>query len=86
MPLVRRVPKVGFYSRNRVEYQVVNLSDLRRFEAGTEVTPERLLSVRLVRKKKAPIKVLAKGYIRQGMYERRQGDNLLARRNFEYSV
>lgn len=63
MPLIRRVPKLGFHSRNRVEYQVVNLSDLRRFDAGTEVTPDVLLQARLVRKKAVPIKVLAKGEI-----------------------
>ena len=32
------------------------------------------------------VQVLAKGYIRQGMYERRQGDGLLARRNFEKAL
>lgn len=63
MPLIRRVPKFGFHNRNRVEYQVVNLSDLRQFEPGTEVTPDVLVAARLVRRKALPIKVLAKGEI-----------------------
>lgn len=63
MPLIRRVPKIGFTPRNRVEYQLVNLSDLRRFDAGTEVTPDVLHEARLVRRKGLPIKLLAKGEI-----------------------
>ncbi|MEZ4650176.1 MAG: 50S ribosomal protein L15 [Candidatus Eisenbacteria bacterium] len=63
MPLIRRVPKMGFHSPNRVEYQVVNLSDLRRFDAGSEVTVATLLEAKLVRKKTAPVKILAKGEI-----------------------
>jgi hypothetical protein len=39
MPLQRRIPKRGFTNLNRVEYQVVNVRDLSRIEAG-EVTPE----------------------------------------------
>ncbi len=30
MPLVRRIPKRGFFNRTRVEYQDVNLRDLER--------------------------------------------------------
>jgi len=63
MPLIRRVPKVGFHSRNRVEHQVINVSELNRFEANTEVTLEVLLASRLVRKKNLPVKILGNGEI-----------------------
>ncbi len=38
MPLIRRVPKRGFWNRSRVEYQVVNLRDLQKLK-GDDVTP-----------------------------------------------
>ena len=40
MPLHRRVPKRGFTNIFRVEYDVVNISSLDRFDAGDSVTPE----------------------------------------------
>ena len=83
MPLIRRVPKMGFHSPNRVEYQVVNLSDLRRFDAGTEVTPDLLLEVRLVRKKAAPIKILAKGEIDRALRIRVHAASETARQKIE---
>ena len=61
MPLVRRIPKRGFVNIFRTEYAIVNLADLARFEAGSEVTPEALRAVGLVRKKNYPVKILAQG-------------------------
>ncbi len=62
MPLHRRVPKRGFHNPFRVEYAVVNLDAIAgRFEAGAEVTPDRLREAGLVHGKKAPIKVLGRG-------------------------
>lgn len=62
MPLYRRVPKRGFSnSLFRKDYALVNLSDLNRFEEGTEVTPELLVASGLVKKLQAGIKVLGNG-------------------------
>lgn len=61
MPLQRRVPKRGFKSPFRTEYQVVNLSRLRAFQKGESVTPETLLEKRLIRKKSIPVKILGTG-------------------------
>src|SRR5262245_35745778 len=47
MPLHRRLPKRGFTNIFRVEYEIVNLSDLDRFDAGTAVNPESLAAMRL---------------------------------------
>jgi large subunit ribosomal protein L15 len=45
----------------RTHTQPVNLSDLNLFEDGAEVTPESLRERGLARRKRVPIKVLAKG-------------------------
>jgi large subunit ribosomal protein L15 len=64
MPLHRRVPKRGFHNPFRTEYAVVNLDTLaKRFEAGTEVTPELLRESGLVGGGRAPVKVLGRGDI-----------------------
>src|SRR3990170_3995057 len=64
MPLHRRVPKRGFHNAFRIEYAVVNLDTLAtRFDAGTVITPELLREMGLVRSKRQPIKVLARGDI-----------------------
>jgi large subunit ribosomal protein L15 len=64
MPLHRRVPKRGFHNPFRTEYAVVNLDTLaERFDDGTVVTPELLRSSGLVRGRRQPIKVLARGDI-----------------------
>ena len=60
MPLARRVPKLkGFKNPFRVEYAVVNLDTLERFE-GDEVTPETLRERGLV-SKRGLVKVLGRG-------------------------
>jgi large subunit ribosomal protein L15 len=60
MPLVRRVPKRGFTNIWKVEYAVVNLSQLAELEG--DVTPELLLEHGLVRSGKK-VKVLGDGEI-----------------------
>ena len=60
MPLIRRIPKRGFKSINRVEYQVVNVRDFAKVE-GSEISPETLKAAGLVRSLKKPVKVLGVG-------------------------
>ena len=61
-PLFRRVPKRGFNNYNFVvKYAVVNVSDLNKFEDGTEITPELLKDMGLVKKQLDGIKVLGNG-------------------------
>ena len=60
--LIKRLPRRrGFTNIFRKEYSAVNLRDLERFEAGTEVTPELLKQSRVVRSLRRPVKVLASG-------------------------
>ena len=67
-PLYRRLPqRRGFRNINRREYAVVNLDDLERFDAGTEVTPETLVTSGLVKKMKDGLKVLGDGQITKSL-------------------
>jgi len=66
MPMQRRLPKRGFSNFTRVEYQVVNLRDLERFDAGSVVDGDALKSKGLVSGRR-PIKILAKGKLDRGL-------------------
>ena len=64
LPLIKRLPrKRGFTNIFRTEYSLVNIDMLNRFEAGSEVTPERLVEAGVVKSLGKPIKVLARGDI-----------------------
>ena len=57
-PLFKRIPKRGFTNFTRVEYAVVNLDTLNRFEDGAVVTPEVLKETGIVKKQLNAFKVL----------------------------
>lgn len=62
MPLYRRLPKRGFNNIFGTEYTTINVKDLNRFEAGTEVTPELLAEAGMVKQvENGGIKVLGDG-------------------------
>ena len=61
MPLWRRLPKRGFKNVNRVEFAVVNVEDLNRFEAGKVVNAALLKEAGLIGKEYCGVKVLGKG-------------------------
>jgi len=61
MPLIRRIPKRGFKSINRVEYQVVNVRDLGRVDG--DVSPDTLKGAGLIRSLRKPVKVLGVGEV-----------------------
>ena len=64
LPLIRRTPrKRGFTNIFRTEYSIVNVGELSMFEAGSEVTPERLVVAGVVKSLRYSIKVLAEGDI-----------------------
>lgn len=60
-PLYRRLPKRGFVNPTRKEYAVVNTEALNSFAAGTEVTPEFLMTNGVVKNAKSGIKILGNG-------------------------
>ena len=67
MPLHRRLPKRGFKNGNRVEYSIINLSDLqravddKRIKAGDTLTEAQLVEKGLTRANENGVKLLAKG-------------------------
>lgn len=61
-PLIKRLPeKRGFTNIFRVEYDTINITVLNRFEADSEVTPQRFVDEGLVKSLKKPIKILGNG-------------------------
>ncbi|OXM83110.1 50S ribosomal protein L15 [Paenibacillus rigui] len=62
-PLYRRLPKRGFTNQFRKEFAIVNLTELNKFAAGTEVTPELLLESGIVKNARDGIKILGNGEI-----------------------
>ena len=64
LPLYRRLPKRGFSNAMfKKTYAVINVSDLNAFEDGTEVTPELLFEMGIIKKQLSGIKVLGNGEI-----------------------
>ena len=64
LPLIKRLPqKRGFTNIFRIEYSVVNVNKLNIFEAGSEVTPQKLAEAGVVKSLRQPIKILGEGDI-----------------------
>ncbi|MCC6146397.1 MAG: 50S ribosomal protein L15 [Anaerolineaceae bacterium] len=66
LPFYRRLPFMrgeGFTPPNRIEYNEINLTQLERFKAGVEITPELLAKEKLLSKPKNPIAILGNGEI-----------------------
>jgi large subunit ribosomal protein L15 len=61
MPLIRRLPKRGFTNIFRKDLVIVNVGQLERFPAGSEVTPEVMLAEGLIRVLADGVKVLGDG-------------------------
>ena len=64
MPLIRRLPKRGFTNIFSKQIETVNVSDLERLPEGTVVTPELLVSHRMIRKSFDGVKVLGNGELK----------------------
>jgi len=61
-PLHRRLPQLrGFKSRNRVSYAVVNVADLESLDSGSQVDPQSLYEMGLLRDANERVKVLGDG-------------------------
>ena len=69
MPLLRRLPKLGFTNKFRKVYTTVNVADLNRFEDETVVDFELLANSGLVKKaKNAGLKVLGNGELTKKLH------------------
>ena len=61
LPLYRKLPKRGFKNRFAVNYAIVNVAALNRFEDGAVVDLEALKAAKLVRKELDGLKILGEG-------------------------
>jgi large subunit ribosomal protein L15 len=65
MPLQRRIPKRGFTNIFKKEFSIINLDDLSKFPAGSEVGPLDFVGAGLIRKVRYGVKLLGNGEISQ---------------------
>ena len=65
MPLIRRIPKRGFTSRNRRIFQVVNINSLQKFKENSVVTPEVLKEKGLIDNARGLVKILGTGELKK---------------------
>ena len=62
LPIIKRLPWTrGFTNVAKTEYSLVNVSDLRLFDADTLVSPEALVESGLVKIPRLPVKILGNG-------------------------
>ena len=82
--LIKRLPRRrGFTNIFRKEYSAVNLRDLERFPAGTEVTPELLRESGILSTLRRPVKVLAMGELTRALSVRAHKFSMTAREKIE---
>ena len=65
MPLIRRVPKRGFTNIFTKQYAIINLSDLNRFDEGTDIDIDSVMKKGLVKKKLCGLKILGSGELQK---------------------
>lgn len=66
LPFYRRLPFIrgeGFTPPNRVSFNEINLDQLARFSADTEVTPQTLAEANLLSKPSHPVVILGRGEV-----------------------
>lgn len=79
-PLAKRLPKKrGFVPLSRIEYQVVNLSSLDRFEEGSTIDIMALVEAGLVKKSDVRVKLLASGELTKKLTVKVQGASAAAK-------
>lgn len=84
LPLVRRMArKRGFTNAFRIEYEPLNVSRLARFPAGSEVTPETLVSAGIIKNGNRLIKVLGEGSLKVAITVRAHKFSATARQKIE---
>ena len=84
LSLIKRLPeKRGFTNIFRIEYAIVKVDHLNLFEAESEVTPQRLVEVRLIKSLKKPIKILGDGELEKPLIVKANKFTQTARRKIE---
>lgn len=85
MPLFRRLPKRGFTNIFRKEWNVINLSDLEKFEAGATVDIQALIESGRIKKSKVDtsLKVLGNGSLDKAVTVKAQAFSASAKEKIE---
>lgn len=84
LPLYRRLPKRGFTNaRFKVEYAVINLDDLNRFDNDAVITPELLKEMGLLKNQLSGVKVLGNGTLEKKLVVKAHKFSLKAQQEIE---
>ncbi|HZK24633.1 MAG TPA: 50S ribosomal protein L15 [Oscillospiraceae bacterium] len=83
MPLQRAVPKRGFTSIFKKQYNELNVDRLNAFADGTEVTPELLKQEGLIKSLKDGVRVLGNGELEKALTVKAQGFSKTAAEKIE---
>jgi large subunit ribosomal protein L15 len=71
MPINRRLPKFGFFSRNRIEYQTVNVQELQELVEKNVISDtvdfDKLLEIGRINRKNKPLKILGGGELKTAL-------------------
>jgi large subunit ribosomal protein L15 len=83
-PLVKRLPhKRGFTNIFKIYYTLVKLQRLEVFDQDTEVTPQMLFDVGLIRSLKKPVKILGEGELQRPLVVKANKFSESAKRKIE---
>jgi large subunit ribosomal protein L15 len=62
LPIIKRLPWTrGFTNVAKIQYSLVNVGDLKKFDAGAEVNTDMLVESGLVKSAALPVKILGNG-------------------------
>jgi large subunit ribosomal protein L15 len=70
LPFFRRLPfkrGEGFTPLNRIKYNEINLDQLAKFPAGSEITPDSLAEAQLLRNPANPVVILGRGELKTAL-------------------
>jgi len=68
LPIIKRLPWTrGFTNVAKIKYSVVNIGDLRLFDAGSEVNMATLIEKGLVKSANFPVKILGNGELESSL-------------------
>ena len=76
LPLFRRLPKRGFTNAMfKTTYAVLNLDDLNKFEENTEITPELLKEMGILKNQLNGVKILGTGTLEKKLTVKKKEKN-----------
>lgn len=86
LPLIRKLPfarGIGFVNFRKVQYAPVNLACLNRFQAGSQITPELLVEVGVLKSLKTPVVILGQGELDRSLVVKAHRFSETARQKIE---